>query len=331
MFQTEIVIFLQSFASDFLTSFFVFFTEIGRSTYTKPLLLIILFGVSFRAGYILVHVVAWNGLTTFCLKEYFSLPRPANVDLNVKLLGKSYPNPTHFESMGAKGFFGGLPEQVVEYLRAHPIDSWGFPSGHTSHAMALWASIFMFFKKTWVRIIVVVMIVFIPLSRMYLGQHFLADILGGFLIGSTMVLVFYNLVFRNEKLKSFLFEKLGKMRFDLKSVLVFAYFLIVPFLVLLVPNIDSEVVASFLGFNSGFLLIRSRGIPKDSGNVLQRIARVLIAGVFFFVLQTALEEGTNLLFTNEPMAVKFIRQTLTLLLFFWGSTEISIKLGLFKR
>ena len=69
MFQTEIVIFLQSFASDFLTSFFVFFTEIGRNTYTTPLMIIILFGVSFRAGFILVHVVAWNGLITFYLKD----------------------------------------------------------------------------------------------------------------------------------------------------------------------------------------------------------------------------------------------------------------------
>lgn len=331
MFQTEIVIFLQSFASDFLTSFFSFFTEIGRNTYTLPLMLIILFGVSFRAGFILVHVVAWNGLITFYLKEYFSLPRPANVDLNVKLLGKSYPNSTLFESMGAKSFFSGLPKHVVEYIRSHPIDSWGFPSGHTSQAMTLWGSIFVFFKTTFIKIIAVVMIIFIPLSRMYLGQHFLADILGGFLIGSMMALAFYNLVIRNDKLKVFFFEKLGKMRFDLVSFLVLIYFLIVPFLALLVPNIDPKNVAYFLGLNLGFLLIRSRGIPKDSGNVPQRIARVLIAGLFFFVSQTALEIVAYILFTVEPITVEFIRQILTVLLFFWGSTEISVKLGLFKR
>ncbi len=331
MFQTEIVIFLQSFSSDLLTSIFNFFTEIGRSTYTTPLMLIILIGISFRAGFILVHVAAWNGLITLSLKEYFSLPRPANVDSNVKLLGKSYPNPTHFENMGAKGFFSGLPEHIVGYLRAHPIDSWGFPSGHASHAVALWGSIFIFFKRTWIRIITVGMVVFIPLSRMYLGRHFLADILGGYLIGSTMVLVFYNLVFRNENLRAFIFEKLGKTRLDLKSVLVFAYFLAIPFLILLVPNAYPKDTASFLGLNLGFLLIRSRGIPKDTGSILQRIARVLIAVIFFFVLQIALEKGANLLFTNELMAVNFIQQTLAIMLFFWGSTEINIKLGLFKR
>lgn len=37
MFQTEIIIFIQSFASDFLTAFFKFFTEIGKSTYAAPL------------------------------------------------------------------------------------------------------------------------------------------------------------------------------------------------------------------------------------------------------------------------------------------------------
>ena len=108
MFQTEIIIFLQSFASDFLTGFFKFFTEIGRSTYAAPLVLIVMFGISFRMGFILLHVVSWNGLITFYLKELFLLPRPINVDFHVKLLGEAVRNATPLESMGAKNFFGGF-------------------------------------------------------------------------------------------------------------------------------------------------------------------------------------------------------------------------------
>lgn len=78
MFQTEIIIFLQSFASDFLTAF---------------------------------------------LKNLFALPRPANVDSNVLLPGKDYPNPTTLKSMGAKSFFGQLPREAVDHLRIHRIDS----------------------------------------------------------------------------------------------------------------------------------------------------------------------------------------------------------------
>jgi len=294
-------------------------------------MLVILFGVSFRVGYVLVHLVLWNGIITNSLKELFSLPRPANVDSNIQLLGKHYPNPTPFTDMGAKSFFGRLPQNVVDYLRINRIDSWGFPSGHSSTAIALWGSISLFFKKIWIWIIAGMMIIFIPLSRMYLGRHFLADVLGGLLIGFLVLMIFYNLVFRNEKLKIFLFEKLGKVQLDLKSILFLTYFLIVPFLLLFVPKINPEDTATFLGLNLGFLLLWIRGIPKDSGNIWQRIARVGVAFISYYGISVALEKGTGLIFKNELGLVEFIRQTLTIFLIFWGSTEISIKLGFFRR
>jgi len=171
MFQTDIIIFIQSFASDLWTVFFKFWSTIGSAPGILFITLIILFGINFRSGYILAHIVLWNGIITFSLKEVFALPRPANVDLNVKLLGESDPNPTHFESMDAKSFFGRPPGYVVEALRVNPIDSWGFPSGHTSSAVALWGSIIIFFKKTRIWMIAAAIIVFIPFSRMYLGRH----------------------------------------------------------------------------------------------------------------------------------------------------------------
>lgn len=94
---------------------------------------------------------------------------------------------------------------------------------------------------------------------------------------------------------------------------------------------EPKNVASILGFNIGFLCARYHGIPKDSGQVLQRIARVLIAGIVFFTLQTALEKSSGIIFLNEPRIIEFIRYTVTLFLFFWGSTEICVKLRLFKR
>ncbi len=331
MFQTEIILFLQSFASDFLTVFFNFFTEIGRSSFIIPIILVILFGVSFRVGCVLIHLVIWNGIITNSLKELFSLPRPANVDSNIRLLGEHFPNPTPFTDMGAKSFFGRLPQNVVDYLRVNRIDSWGFPSGHSSMAIALWGAISLFFKKIWVWIISGIMIIFIPLSRMYLGRHFLADVIGGLLLGFLVLMIFTNLVFRNEKLKIFLFEKLGKIQLDLKSILFLTYFLIVPFLLLFVPKIDPEDTGTFFGLNLGFLLLWFRGIPKDSGNIWQRIARVGIAFISYYGVSLALEKATGLIFKNELGSVEFIRQTLTIFLIFWGSTEISIKLGFFRR
>jgi len=331
MFQTEIIIFLQSFATDFLTAFFKFFTEIGRSTYAAPLVLIVMFGVSFRMGFILLHAVSWNGLITFYLKELFSLLRPLNVDSHVKLLGEAVSNSTPFESMGAKNFFGGFSRDTLEYIRANPFDSWGFPSGHASHAVTLWGSISLYLKKKWIFLLAALMIFMISLSRMYLGRHFLADVLGGLLLGFFVVLVFYFGIYKNSSLMSFIFEKSEKARISMGTIFVLFYFIFVPFLVLLIPGIPMEQVAALLGLNLGFILIRHRGIPKDTGHVLQRSGRVLLAGVVFFLIYAGLKRGIGLVLFNEPASVEFIRLVFSMFLSFWGSVELCIKLDLYKR
>lgn len=331
MFQTEIIIFLQSFSSDVLTAFFKFFTEIGKSTYAAPLVLIVMFGISFRMGFILLHVVSWNGLITFYLKELFSLPRPLNVDIHVKLLGEAAPNATPFESMGAKTFFGGFSKDTVEYIRNYPFDSWGFPSGHASHAAALWGSISLYVKKIWVYLMSVMMIVFISLSRMYLGRHFLADVLGGLLLGFFVVLVFYRGIYKNDSLLFFVFGRSEKAHISMGTILGLFYFLIVPFLVLLIPGIPMEQVAALLGLNLGFILIRHRGIPRDTGHFLQRSGRVFLAGAVFFLFYAGLKRGIGLVLNNEPASVEFIRLVFSMFISLWGSVEISIKLNLYKR
>lgn len=330
MFQTELIIFLQSFESVFLTSAFHFFTEIGRTTYALPLLFIVMFGISYRAGFILIHVVSWNGFLSLGLKELFSLPRPANVDANIKLLVEKLPNPSPMTSMGAESFFGRLPSEAVELFRLNPFDSWGFPSGHASQAVSLWGSLFLYFRKVWLGCLSVTMIIFISLSRMYLGRHFLADILGGLLLGALCTSFFYRKVFLNERLTSALAEKLNGLRSTAKIVIGFFYFIVAPLLVLLIPNIPPKTSAAFLGLNIGFLLIWKRGIPSDSGRIQERAARVLIAGITFLLSYFLFERGFRLLFSTEPVAVEFIRLTLSMILFLWGATEACIKLRLFK-
>lgn len=331
MFQTEIILFLQSFATDILNHVFTFFTEIGRTNYSVLLVFIILFTVNFRLGFIVFHALAWNGLISLNMKEYFALPRPCHVDLNVKLLGETLPNTTHFDGMDARNFLGGLPDQIVRYFRAYPPDSWGFPSGHASQAMTLWGSFFMFFNRMWLRIISISMIVFISFSRMYLGRHFLADILGGLFLGFLVVFTLKNVVYRNEGVNRWLFTRMNEVRLVPKSIFLYIYLLMVPFLILFFLHVNPEYVAAFLGFNIGFLIIRSRGIPRDTGSVLQRIGRLLVAAAVFGVLYAGLEKGMNLFLSHRPVVIEFLRQALTWMVFFWVSIEVSVKLGLYRR
>jgi membrane-associated phospholipid phosphatase len=331
MFQTELILFLQSFETDFLNFFFLFWTDLGFSRWTLLFLLIIFFGVSFRNGIILIQAMTLSGLTSLWLKDVFALPRPAHVDLNVKLIGESSQNLAPFESQGAKSFFGRLPQDVVESLRANPPRSWGFPSGHTSIAATLGGMLFLIVRKPWMSFLSLAIVVFVPLSRMYLGRHFLADVLGGYIVGLVFVVLIYKCSIQSAWLYSFLSCKPQKLQWDTKVVLFFFYIFILPFLLLLFPKINHGGVAAFLGFNIGFVLVWNRGIPEDRGTVLQRIARIVIALIVFILVDQILGRSSQPLSPILPGVIEFIRNALTVAIFLWGSTMLCIKLGLYKR
>lgn len=331
MFQTELVIFLQSFASDFWTLFFKFWTEIGYLSWIRIVVLFVLFGISFRAGFILLHTIVWNGLITMYLKDVFALPRPWHVDSHVQLLGQEVSNPTLFKSMGAKSFFSRIPHEVVEVLRVNPLGSWGFPSGHTSNAVALWGSLSLFFKKTWIGLTAIAMIIFIPLSRIYLGLHFLADLLGGYLIGLFIVLLFYKFGYQNAWCQRIFHKKLGQTERDVKTNLLLLYLLVLPFLLLLIPNAHRVGIAALIGANIGYVLLWIRGIPKDTGTFGQRAARIAIALAIYLGSDLFLKKAFGLAISEELTLIEFLRIALTTFLLLWGSTEISIKLGFFQR
>jgi len=331
MFQTELVLFLQSLENDFLNSFFLFWTEVGYSRWTTPLMLVILFGVSFRAGFIMMQAMIWNGMTTLFFKDIFSLPRPCDVDVNVKLIGRDVPNVSLFDSMGAKTFFGRIPQDVVSALRQNPISTWGFPSGHTSNATTLGGLLFLVYRKTWVRLIAVAMVVFIPLSRMYLGRHFLADLLGGYALGAIFVLIFYVCVFKNDWIEKNLFNTTIRNPWEWKHILCLFYLVGLPFLLVFIPHINISVAATFLGLNVGFLLVWIRGMPEDRGTVIQRLARVVTALGVFFATDFVLKKIIGALCSFENELAGFIRIVLTAVLFLWGTTEVCVKLGFYRR
>jgi len=209
--------------------------------------------------------------------------------------------------------------------------SFGLPSGHTSSALALWGAIFLIFKNRWARIIAILCVVFIPLSRLYLGRHFLADVLAGFLLGLIVLILFYRVVLRNEKLKIWLFAKVGHLELNLKTILFLVYCLLLPFLLLLVPGIMSSAAPALLGLNCGFFLLWLRGLPAEGGTLPRRLGRVAIVIVFYFGLNIISKNATAFLFPHQPGVVEFIRQALSIFLLIWGVTEVNIKLGLYKR
>jgi membrane-associated phospholipid phosphatase len=68
--------------------------------------------------------------------------------------------------------------------------SFGLPSGHAQTAMAVWGRLAAGLKRRWAIIVFGLLIFLISLSRLYLGVHFLTDVLGGWLVGGLLLWLF---------------------------------------------------------------------------------------------------------------------------------------------
>jgi len=67
---------------------------------------------------------------------------------------------------------------------------YGLPSGHTQSAVVVWGYLGTQLRKRWLWVVVAVLVIFIPLSRVYLGVHFPHDLLGGYLLGAVCLALF---------------------------------------------------------------------------------------------------------------------------------------------
>ncbi|MDQ3007154.1 MAG: phosphatase PAP2 family protein [Chloroflexota bacterium] len=65
--------------------------------------------------------------------------------------------------------------------------TYGIPSSHASDSLAVGGYLAYRSKQTWFRLAMVIVIFFIGLSRLYLGVHFLHDVVFGWLIGAVVL------------------------------------------------------------------------------------------------------------------------------------------------
>jgi hypothetical protein len=68
--------------------------------------------------------------------------------------------------------------------------TFGLPSGHSQNAAALWGMVAAGIRKKWAWITALLVIFLVGISRLYLGVHFLRDVLSGWLIGGLLVILY---------------------------------------------------------------------------------------------------------------------------------------------
>ncbi len=189
MFQTDIHRWLQSFGTPFLDLLMRGISIAGEEEFLALIMLAVIFGSERRRGFLLTQVLLWTAIVTAILKDTLALPRPVDVDAAVRDVAGERNVPTPYNGRGATGFLDVLPADVVAYFRSMPHLSFGFPSGHCSTTIGVSGSAAILWRKPWLLFTTAALMVLMPLSRMYLGRHFLADVLGGVVLGLLAVLV----------------------------------------------------------------------------------------------------------------------------------------------
>jgi hypothetical protein len=141
--------------------------------------------------------------------------------------------------------------------------------------VVVWGTIAAGFRKTWIWIVAVVLMVLIGFSRIYLGVHFPTDVLGGWAVGAAFLLTFLAL---EPRVAGWL-KKTG-----LGVQLALA--VIVPMgLLLLHPTKGaSSPMSALLGMSVGIVLLARTTSYSAAGELWQRGVRFLVGAVGLVVI-----------------------------------------------
>lgn len=276
MFNTDLNHFLQQFDYAWLKLFLEFISAMG----TVPFVLVFIFGITFilnfRKGVVLVNIVAWTVLFSVIAKNSVDFPRP--IDVDTTLISDDYTKVNHqLKNQLPETFTKLLSPEVLSITRNDNQLNFGFPSGHTSIQVALWLGMFFLFRKRWILILGISLILVTMLSRLYLAHHFLGDVLGGLILGMIVVGLLGLVIIR-----SHFFKQLSP---DFKSLtILWLPLTAIPF----VSYIPVWVLGTLLAFNTTATLIILQGNTLIfSRNTFRRILSGLViisllSAVYYF-------------------------------------------------
>jgi len=141
--------YLETIRSPFLDTAFGLVTRLGEETILVVTICIIYWCINKHMGYIIAASFFLSSLAVQGLKIVFRLPRPWIVD------------PT-FEPVG------GATRMATGYT---------FPSGHTQNAAAILGSLGAQLKPIFAKVTLFALAFLVAASRLYLGVHFLSDVI----------------------------------------------------------------------------------------------------------------------------------------------------------
>lgn len=195
----------------------------------------------------------------------------------------------------------------------------GLPSGHTQSAVVVWGYIAAQVRKAKMWMLAGFLMVAIPLSRLYLGVHFPTDLLGGYLLGAALLMLYLRFAV---KIEAWLVQKGTIWQIAASIVLPLGLIILNPEGTRYALNAGSVL----LGFAPGIILER-RWVRFRSGGSLLRQSLRFVVGMLVII---GLWAGLSLALAEFSPATFFLvlRYALVGLWCAWGAPWLFVRLRL---
>lgn len=312
-FNIDLIQFLADSRSGFLTGFFLFCSFIGETE-----------------GYVLVVTgiyVMYDKALAFRLSVLVLLTMCLNHSLKTLIA-----NPRPFIDEGTWADKWAVPAENARELATE----YSTPSGHAMAGGAFYAQLFASVKQRGVQIIAVFAILATGLSRPYLGVHYLEDVLLGWLIGVSLVL----LLIRYGALIGGLWER----RSHAQQVMLVIASSTALWLVTLAAGdwrIDDQPLAfiGYAGFLTGIVIaypMETKTVDFDprSGSLPHKLLRYLLSVAMVIGTLLVLDELFALLADDSSLlghVLQYARYVAAGIVALWLAPLVFTRLGLAER
>ena len=159
--QLEIMLFFQSIRNSFLDVLMNMFSFFGEIAVPLIIITIVYWCIDKRKGFTITASLLTALITTQAVKAIVRYPRP----------------------------FQAYPE-LISGERVATATGYSFPSGHSTLSSSFYSALFLAFRSRAMLAAAVILIIMIPISRLYLSVHWPMDVVCGTIIGLASSLMF---------------------------------------------------------------------------------------------------------------------------------------------